>query len=70
MNSLFTEHALMLFHRVSCEMAYADNRLGLGGNTNQPPREVIVVEDDDDVMYEADNANNASAVNTGHHGGK
>ncbi|KAL0795911.1 hypothetical protein Bca101_067288 [Brassica carinata] len=69
MNTLFTEQTLMLFHRVSCEMAYADNCLRLGGNTNQPSREVIVVEDDDDVMYEADNANNGSGLNTGHGAG-
>lgn len=51
-------------------MAYADNCLRLGANTNQPSREVIVVEDDDDVMYEADNANNGSGLNTGHGAGK
>ncbi|KAL0733718.1 hypothetical protein Bca4012_009928 [Brassica carinata] len=58
MNALFSEEALMLFHCVSCEMAYADQSL-----RNQPSREIIVLDDDDHVMYEANNVN----VETGQH---
>lgn len=64
MNTLFTEQALMLFHRVYCEMAYADQSLGMGHTNNQPSREIIVVEDDDDVMFEANNVNQEIGENS------
>lgn len=57
MNALFPEDALRLFHRVSCEMAYADRCLANEINHNRGSREIIVVDDDDDVMYEANPVN-------------
>lgn len=70
MNALFTEESIMLFHRVSCEMAYADQ---IGGNqlsNNQPSRDIIVVEDDDDdVMHDANNVNLETGENSNALGG-
>ncbi|KAH0937089.1 hypothetical protein HID58_004550 [Brassica napus] len=57
MDALFPEDALRLFHRVSCEMAYADQWLANQSNNNGGSREIIVVDDDDDVMYEANPVN-------------
>lgn len=70
MNTLFTEQALMLFHSVYCEMAYADQSLAMGHTNNQPSREIILVEDDDDVMYEANNGNPESGENSQAGGGR
>lgn len=65
MNALFTEEAMRLFHRVSCEMAYADQGVANQTNTHPPSGEIIVVEDDDEFMYDA----NQVTIETGQSSG-
>ncbi|KAL0655875.1 hypothetical protein Bca4012_076459 [Brassica carinata] len=64
MNARFSEETIMLFHRVSCEMAYADQIGGNQPSNNQPSRDIIVVEDNDDVMYDANNVNLETGQNS------
>lgn len=52
MNAIFPEEAMLLFHWVSLEMAYADNFL-----VNRTPviprgREIIELDDDDEEMVD------------------
>lgn len=57
MNALFPEDSLRLFHRVSLEMAFADNFLANQNRGVQPVREVIELDDDDTEMGEGAQGN-------------
>lgn len=41
---------MLLFHRVSLEMSFADNFLVNRNRRTPPPREIIELDDDDDEM--------------------
>ncbi|CAN6896308.1 unnamed protein product [Brassica oleracea] len=50
MNAIFPEEGMLLFHRVSLEMSFADNFLVNRNRRTPPPREIIELDDDDDEM--------------------
>ena len=53
MNAIFPEEAMLLFHRVSLEMANADSYRANRNRNTTPVREIIELDDDDDeVMME------------------
>nr|VDC80673.1 unnamed protein product [Brassica rapa] len=52
MNAIFPEEGMLLFHRVSLEMSFADNFLVNRNRRTPPPREIIELDDDDDEMGE------------------
>ncbi|WZY98693.1 hypothetical protein YC2023_071022 [Brassica napus] len=52
MDALFPQDSLRLFHRVSLEMAFADNFLATQQGGTQPVREIIELDDDDTEMDE------------------
>lgn len=70
MDAIFPEQAMVLFHRVSLEMSFADNFLANRALANRtvpnrarsspPVREIIEVEDDDDVMVDGSQPNVAT----------
>ena len=51
---------MLLFHRVSLEMAYADNFLANRNRSNPPVREIMELDDDDDEMVDGNQANLAT----------
>lgn len=52
MDALFPQDSLRLFHRVSLEMAFADNFLANQQGGTQPVREIIELDDNDTEMDE------------------
>lgn len=60
MNAIFPEEGMLLFHRVSLEMAYADNFLANRNRSNPPVREIMELDDDDDEMVDGNQANLAT----------
>lgn len=53
MNAIFPEEAMLLFHRVSLEMAHADCYRANRNHNTAPVREIIELDnDDDEVMME------------------
>lgn len=57
MHALFPEDSLRLFHRVSLEMAFADNFLAAQRRGTQPVREIIQLDDDDEEMGDGSQVN-------------
>ncbi|CAN7100477.1 unnamed protein product, partial [Brassica rapa subsp. narinosa] len=57
MDALFPQDSLRLFHRVSLEMAFADNFLANQHGGTQPVREIIKLDDDDTEMDEGAQGN-------------
>ena len=49
MNAVFLEEGMLLFHRVSLEMAFADNFLENRNHRIQRGREIIQLDDDDEM---------------------
>lgn len=62
MNALFPADAMLLFHRVSLEMAYADNFVATQNRENPPVREIIELEDDDEEMVEVTPVNDPTGT--------
>ncbi|KAL0660745.1 hypothetical protein Bca4012_097582 [Brassica carinata] len=60
MNAIFPEEGMLHFHRVSLEMAYADNFLANRNRSNPPCTEIIDMDDDDDEMLDGNQANLAT----------
>ncbi|KAH0935231.1 hypothetical protein HID58_012348 [Brassica napus] len=60
MNAIFPEEGMLLFHRVSLEMAYADNFLANRNRSNPPVREIMELDGDDDEMVDGNQANLAT----------
>lgn len=60
MNAIFPEERMLLFHRVSFEMAFADNFLANRNRSNQPVREIIELDDNDDEIVYGSRANVAT----------
>ncbi|KAH0922621.1 hypothetical protein HID58_022639 [Brassica napus] len=62
MDALFPQDSLRLFHRVSLEMAFADNFLANQHGGTQPVREIIKLDDDDTEMDEGAQGNATPGV--------
>lgn len=62
MNAIFPEEGMLLFHRVSLEMAYADNFLANRNRSNPPVREIMELDGDDDEMVDGNQANLATVT--------
>lgn len=62
MNAIFPEEGMLLFHRVSLAMAYADNFLANRNCSNPPGREIIELDDDDDEIVDGNQANLATEM--------
>ncbi|CAN7071439.1 unnamed protein product [Brassica oleracea var. botrytis] len=60
MNEIFTEEEMVIFHRVSLEMAYADSILAQEPRVNQPVREIIELDDDEDEMVDGNQCTNVT----------
>ncbi|CAN6933694.1 unnamed protein product [Brassica oleracea] len=57
MDALFPQDSLRLFHRVSLEMAFADNFVATQHGGTQPVREIIELDDNDTEMDEGAQGN-------------
>ncbi|CAN6838790.1 unnamed protein product [Brassica oleracea] len=60
MNEIFTEEEMVIFHRVSLEMAYGDSIIAQEPRVNQPVREIIELDDDEDEMVDGNQIANVT----------
>ncbi|KAG2267134.1 hypothetical protein Bca52824_074213 [Brassica carinata] len=65
MNEIFTEEEMVIFHRVSLEMAYGDSIIAQEPRVNQPVREIIELDDDEDEMVDGNQIANVTGANNG-----
>ena len=60
MNEIFTEEEMVIFHRISLEMAYGDSIIAQEPRVNQPVREIIELDDDEDEMVDGNQIANVT----------